>query len=428
MAAQAAKRVVLVDATRIPFAAQGTIYKKHLAVDLSKLAIEGILSKTKLNPKEIDYLFYGQVIQEVRTANIAREAANAAGIPFSTPAHSLVMACISANQCFTTGAEKIISGQAEVVLAGGVETFSDVPIRLSRGLRLGLLGMQRDKPKNILGQLQSIKKNIKLKDIGIETPAIQNYTTAEVMGYASDRLASRFGVKREDQDRFSLQSHQRAAKAHADGIYDDEITPFEGSIKENLIKGDSTYEKLAKLKPAFVKPDGTHTAANSSQLTDGASAGIIMSEAKAKSLGYKPKSILKAWNYTGMDPYTELLLGPAYSINKLLKDNGLELKDIDVFEIHEAFAGQVLANIAALQSEKFCKENLGRTSKVGEIPMDKLNLHGGSLSLGHPFGATGTRLLLTASNRLRRENGRYAVVAACADGGLGHACLVERYD
>lgn len=222
-------------------------------------------------------------------------------------------------------------------------------------------------------------------------------------------------------------SHQRAAKAHADGLYVDEIVAVDGNVTENGIKGDSTIEKVSKLPPAFIKPHGTHTAANSSYLTDGASAVLIMSEEKALQLGYKPKAYIRGWTYVGVDPFDELLLGPTFATEKLLRQNNLSLSDIGVLEIHEAFAGQVLSNFAAMSSEKFAKDRFPSGKPVGRFDMAKTNVLGGSLAVGHPFGATGGRLVTTASNRLQREQQRYALITACADGGLAHACLLERY-
>ena len=274
----------------------------------------------------------------------------------------------------------------------------------------------------------SLLKGLTLKDLAPETPAIANYTTGEVMGHSSDRLAAKFGVSRADQDSFTVRSHLNAAKAHAAGLYKDEIVPVDGSVVENGIKGDTSVDKVAKLKPAFVKPHGTHTAANSSFLTDGASAILIMSEERALAMGFKPKAYLRAWNYSGVDPFDELLLGPTFATNKVLKDMNLQLSDVGVVEFHEAFAGQVLANMAAMGSDKFGAERLGRTAALGRFDMDRVNTRGGSLSLGHPFGATGARLVTTAANRLQEENQRFALLTACADGGLAHACILERYD
>mmetsp|Transcript_5316 Transcript_5316/g.8333 ORF Transcript_5316/g.8333 Transcript_5316/m.8333 type:complete len:439 (+) Transcript_5316:113-1429(+) len=426
---QAASRTpVFVDGCRIPFVKASTNYKDLMAVDLQRMAFKGLLDRNPaLDPEKIDYIVAGTVIQEVRTSNIAREAAMGAGIPVTVPSHTVSMACISANQAICNAAEKIMAGTAEVAVAGGVEFFSDVPIRYARPVRERLMGAAKAMKKGPAGIL-GLLKGLKMKDLAPEAPAIKNYTTGEVMGHSSDRLAARFGVSRADQDRFCLRSHQNAARAHAEGLYADEIVPVNGSTEENGIQADSTLEKLAGLRPAFVKPHGTHTAANSSFLSDGASAGLIMSEAKALDLGLKPKAYLRAHSFVGIDPFEQLLLGPTYAARNVLDEMGLKMSDIDVFEIHEAFAGQVLANLTAMNSPAFAAEFLNRGTALGEVPVEKMNTLGGSLSLGHPFGATGTRLVTTAANRLAREGGRFALLAACADGGLGHAAVLERYD
>lgn len=406
----------------------GTVYKDLLAVDLARLALRGLLNKTALDPALIDYIYMGTVIQESRTSNIAREAALGAGIPIHVPAHTISQACISANQAITCGAEKILSGQADIVVAGGAETFSDVPIRYSKAIRQRLLAFPKASKKGPLGVL-GLLKGLGLKDLAPETPAIANYTTGEVMGHSSDRLAQKFGVSRREQDEYTVLSHKRAAEAHGKGLYKDEIIPVDGNIIENGIKSDTTYEKVSKLPPAFIKPHGTHTAANSSYLTDGAAATLIMSEEKALSLGLKPKAYLRTWTYVGTDPFEELLLGPTFGTRKVLDDLKLSLSDIGVIEFHEAFAGQVLANLNAMSSEKFAEERLGGKHRtIGRFPIEKMNTLGGSLAVGHPFGATGSRLVNTAANRLQREGQRFALLAACADGGLAHAAILERYD
>ena len=418
--------VVLVDGVRIPFTMAGSVYGDYLAVDLGRMALKGLLTKTALDPASIDYMFMGTVIQETRTSNIAREAGLGAGIPISVPSSTVTKACISSNLAITSGAEKIMAGQADIVVAAGVETFSDVPIRFSKPIRQRLLKLSKAMKGGPMGALK-LMKGLKMADLAPEAPAIANYTTGEVMGHSSDRLAAKFGVSREDQDLFTVRSHVNAAKAHAEGLYDDEIVPVDGSSVENGIKGDSTIEKVSKLKPAFIKPHGTHTAANSSFLTDGASATLIMSEEKALELGYKPKAYLRAWNYVGVDPFEELLLGPTFATAKVLQQMNLTLKDIGVIEFHEAFAGQVLSNITALASPKFAADRLPGGAAVGQLDMDITNTLGGSLSLGHPFGATGARITTTAANRLQREEKRFALLTACADGGLATAAILERY-
>ncbi len=398
-----------------------------MAVDLGRFALKGLITKTAIDPAKIDYLYMGTVIQEPRTSNIAREAGMGAGIPIHVPASTVTQACISANLAITSGAEKILSGQAEIVVAGGAETFSDVPIRFSKSMRKRLLQFPKASKKGLPGILK-LFKGFSFSELAPEAPAIANFTTGEVMGHSSDRLAAKFGVSRRDQDEFTVMSHTRAAAAHANGLYKDELFAVDGKLEENGIKGDTTLEKVSKLSPAFIKPHGTHTAANSSFLTDGAAACLIMTEEKALQLGYKPKAYIRTWAYVGVDPFEELLLGPTFATSKVLQNLGLTLNDIGVIEFHEAFAGQVLANLTAMASEKFGQERLPGGKAIGKIDFEKMNTLGGSLSIGHPFGATGARLVTTASNRLQREQQRFALLAACADGGLAHACILERYD
>jgi acetyl-CoA acyltransferase len=350
--------VVIVSGVRLPFSLTSTIYKDEMAVDLQRLAITGLLNHTALSADLIDYVICGNVIQEVRTSNIAREAAVNAGLPYSIGAHTIAQACISANAAIATGAEKIISGRAQVVLAGGTETFSDVPIRLTRPVRQKLITLPKAMKKGgPLGAVRHMFKGLKAKDIALETPAIANYTTGEVMGVSSDKLSAKFGVTRKEQDEFTVRSHTLAHKAHEEGWYNDEIVPYKGSIKENGIKGDSNIESVSKLKPAFVKPHGTHTAANSSFLTDGASMSLLMSEAKALELGYKPMAYLRDWSFRACDPWEELLLGPTYCSSEIMVRNKLNLSDMGVLEIHEGafiiflflFFGQSIPKMWPLQ-------------------------------------------------------------------------------
>lgn len=420
--------VVIVDGVRLPFAMTSTIYESEMAVDLQRMAFKGLVDKVALDKNEIDYIIAGTVIQEVKTSNIAREAALNCGFPITIGAHTVSMACISSNAAICAAADKIRTGHANVAIAGGCETFSDVPIRLTRPLRQKLITLPKAMKKGgALGAIKHLSK-LKMKDIfSLETPAIANFTTGEVMGVSSDRLSAKFGVSRAEQDEFTVRSHSLAAKAHSDGWYHGEVIPYKGSTAENGIKGDSSIESVSKLKPAFVKPHGTHTAANSSFLTDGASASLIMSEEKALELGFKPLAYLRDYSFKSCDPFEELLLGPTYCSQQVLQRSKLSMDDIGVFEIHEAFAGQILSNLVAMDSQKFADEKFGG-NRVGKIDIQKMNTKGGSLAIGHPFGATGSRLVTTAARRLQDEQQRFALIAACADGGTGHACILERYD
>lgn len=423
--------IVIVDGIRLPFSQTSTIYSSELAVDLQRLAFKGLIDKTAIDRKDVDYVIAGTVIQEVRTSNLAREAAVNAGLRNDIGGHTVSMACISSNAAICAAADKIKSGHATAILAGGAETFSDVPIRLTRPMRQKLITLPKAMKKG--GMLGAMKHMMGGPGgtkgmMGLETPAIANYTTGEVMGVSSDRLSAKFGVGRGDQDEFTVRSHVNAGKAHESGFYEGEVIPYKGSTAENGIKADSSTESVSKLKPAFVKPHGTHTAANSSFLTDGAAASLVMSEEKALELGLKPLAYLRDYSFKSCDPFEELLLGPTYCSQEVLAKNNLEMeRDIGVFEIHEAFAGQILSNLTAMESQSFADDHFNG-KKVGSVDMDKLNTKGGSLALGHPFGATGSRLVTTAARRLQMEEERFALIAACADGGTGHACILERYD
>jgi len=423
------KKVVVIDGTRTPFLKSGTDYMDLLSYQLGQYAISGLLKKTGIDPKSIDRVILGTVISNVKTSNVAREAALTAGIPYTTPCSTVSQACISANQAISSGVEQIIAGQADIVIAGGTDCTSDAPILFNKPMRKKLFNAQKLKG---FGDTMKFIFSLRLKDFVPDAPAIAEYTTGKTMGVDCDILAAKYSVPREEQDKFALRSHTLAQKAIEDGILAQEITEVALPPKFAAIKQDNgirvgKLEKLASLKPAFVKPHGTLTAANSSFLTDGAAVVLLMSEEKAKELGLKPKAYIHNYTFTGSDLKEELLLGPAYAISKVLKRANLELKDMDVVELHEAFAGQVLANITCLASDEFAKEKLGRDKAVGQVDMNKLNVHGGSLAIGHPFGATGARLVTTVANRLIRENGRYGLLAACAAGAHGHAMILERY-
>lgn len=427
---QTQENVVLIDGCRIPFLRSGTDFEDLLAYDLARYALQGLLSRNDINPAEIDRVIMGNVIQEVRTSNVAREAALAAGIPKSVPAHTVTMACISSNQAITSGTDLIRTGQASIIVAGGTETMSDVPIRFKRSVRKRLLQAQKFKsPLQFLGLL----KGLKLTDLTPEAPSITEFTTNETMGQSGDRLAAAFGVSRQEQDEYALRSHHLAQKAWNNGFFEREVVPvvsppkFNPVFFDNGVRGDSTIEQLAKLRPVFIKPHGTITAGNASFLTDGASAVLLMSESKAKELGLTPIAKIVDYLYVAQDPGDELLLGPSYAVPKIANRNNLTIQDFGVVEFHEAFAGQILANLNALNSKSFA-DKAGFDKPFGEISMDKFNIHGGSLAIGHPFGATGARLLTTTANRLKDENQEFGLIAACAAGGQAHAMIIKNYE
>lgn len=421
-------KVVFIDGCRTPFLRSGTDYADLMSYQLGAFAIKGLLTQTGLDPGLVDKVILGNVISNIKTPNVARESALAAGIPSTTPCHTVSQACISANRAIADGCLEIMAGQADIIIAGGVDHTSDTPIQFPRKMRKKLFNAQRLKT---VGDNLKFLASLRPADFVPERPQVAEYTTNRVMGEDCDIMAARFQVSREEQDEFAVRSHRLAAKAFEEGHLPEEIVEvslppkFRPIQRDNGVRGDSTVEKVSRLRPAFDKKFGTLTAANSSFLTDGAAAVLIMSEEKAKALGFTPKAEVVDFVFTGQRLEDELLLGPAYAVSKLLKRQKIELKGIDVIEFHEAFAGQILSNLKALASDEFARQNLDRDEAVGEIDMDKFNLWGGSLSIGHPFGATGARIMTTTANRLQKEGGKYGLLAACAAGAHGHAMLLK---
>lgn len=424
----AAKNIVFIDGVRTPFLQSGTTYKNLMAYDLARHSLVALQRKINFPKEIVEYIVYGTVIQEVRVSNIAREAALAAGYSDRTPAHTVTMACISSNQALTTGMGLIACGVYDVIIAGGVEFMSDIPIRHSRRMRS--LMLQANKAKTV-GQKLSLLASIRPSHFIPDLPGVTEFSTNETMGHSSDRLAAAFGITRKEQDEYALRSHTLAANAQRQGYLSD-LIPYKVPNVDQLVDKDngirvSTLEQLAKLKPAFVKPYGGVTAANASFLSDGASAALIMTEEKALQLGLTPKAYLRNFTYVSQDPMDQLLLGPAYAIPQVLQKAKLNLKDIGVWEIHEAFAGQILANLKALDSNWFAQTYMGRSTKVGTPDLSKWNAWGGSLSIGHPFAATGVRLATHTANRMIREDQQFGLIAACAAGGQAVGMIMERY-
>jgi acetyl-CoA acetyltransferase family protein len=424
------REVVFTEGKRTPFLRSQTDFKKFSAYDLGRLAVSGVLNETKLDPGHIDHVYFGNVIQDINTSNVAREITLASGLGDSVPATTLSMACISSNIALTTAIQAIEGGQINCAIAGGTEIMSDIPIRLRKRFRQKLLEAQKyRKPTDWFHFLKGLRPS----DLLPEIPSISEFSTGETMGQSSDKMAAKYGITRREQDEYALSSHQKGAEAMEKGYLEREIIPVSINNGKNIIafdngiRGDSTLEKLLSLPPAFIKGHGTATAANSSFLTDGASAALVMEKNFALKYGYKPKAVLRSYTYVASKPGDELLIGPAFAVPKVLDAMNLTIGEIDVFEFHEAFAGQMLTVLKALKSEEFARNRLNRNMPVGKIPDHKLNSWGGSLSIGHPFAATGVRLVTTAANRLIHQGGRYALIAACAAGGQGHAMIIERY-
>lgn len=435
MATGKGRRVAVIDGRRTPFLRSGTGYYDLMSWELGRFAVKGLVAATGIDHSSIDQVIMGTVASDIATTNVAREITLGAGLPETVPAYTVTVACVSANAAITAGADMIATGNADVVIAGGTESFSDPDIKVSKRYRRFILDLTMYKRPKTLGGKMRLLKGMKALDFVVpERPAIGEYSTGLSMGHNADRLAQRLGISREDQDHYAEYSHRQASAAIASGVLKSEIVPVvvQGTDRaittDNGPRPDATFESLSRLRPSFYKKYGTVTAGNSSFLTDGAAAVLLMSEEKARELGLKPKAYLRSYVFSAQNVWDELLLGPAFSIAKLMKKTGLELSEIGVLEIHEAFAAQMEANIRCLESDAFGREKAGFPARVGMVDRARLNIYGGSLSLGHPFGATGARLLTTCCNRLRETGERYGIIAGCAAGAVGSAILVENAD
>jgi acetyl-CoA acyltransferase len=423
------RRAVVVDGIRTPFARAGTILKDASPVALARFAARELLYRTGIDGREIDQVVFGQVVPSVQAPNVAREVSLLPQLPRTVPAFTVNRACASAAQAITSAADQIVLGLADVVLAGGVESLSDVPILHSR--RMSQLLVAASKAKSVRERV-AIFSRIRPRDLVPVSPAIAEPSTGESMGQSAEKMAKENGISREAQDRYALLSHQRAAVATADGRLGAEIAPWFGgpgldevTTADNGIRADASLEALAALRPVFDRRYGSVTAGNSSPLTDGAGAVLLMAEEKARSLGIRPKVAIRSYAVTAVDPGWQLLMGPVFAVPKALDRAGLRLRDMGVVEIHEAFAAQVLSNEAAWASRAWA-ERLGRSEPVGELDWDRTNLMGGSIAIGHPFGATGARLITTAANEMIRQDAEFGLISICAQGGMGFAMVLER--
>lgn len=424
-----ATRVAIVAGLRTPFAKQGTAYRDLSALDLGKIVVSELLQRAELDPREIGMVVYGQVIPSLSAPNIAREIVLGTAMPKSIEAYSVSRACATSIQSMTSAAEAILSGQHDVAIAGGADSASDVPIAVSRKLATVLIEVSR--ARTVLDKVK-LFAGLSPRDFVPVPPALKEPTTGLTMGESAEKMAREGGVSRAEQDAIAVRSHAKAARAWRDGIFADEVMHvlppprFDRAITEdNLVRKDTTAEAMAKLRPVFDRKYGTLTAGNSSPLTDGASALLLMSEEKAKALGYQPLGYLRSWGYAALDPNDWMLMGPSYATPIALDKAGLTLKDIDVIDMHEAFAAQVVCNTRAFASKKFAEEKLGRSRAIGEIADDKFNVHGGSIAIGHPFAATGARMVTTTLRELKRRGGQLGLVTLCAAGGLGAAAILE---
>ncbi|MFP3915318.1 MAG: acetyl-CoA C-acyltransferase [Actinomycetota bacterium] len=424
------RRVAIVDGLRTPFSKAGTDLKEASTLDLSASVVTELIMRAGLDPAAVERVVFGSVIQDVSSPNLAREIVLSSPIPDHVDAYSLTRACATSTQTFVDGARAILMGELDIVVTGGADSLSNPPVTFSD--EFVSVMMEAQSARDLPSRLKAISR-LRPRDLAPNPPAIADRSTGETMGDGAEKMAKVWGIGRDEQDAYALESHRKAVEAWEKGIYDAEVMGFAVPPsyrhvveRDTIPRADTSPEKLASLPPVFDRDYGTITAGNSSPLTDGASALLLMEEETARRLGYEPMAYLRSHAFTAVDPNWQLLIGPVFSTPKALERAGMSLSDIDVIDLHEAFAAQVLAVRAAFASPDFARDHLGRDEPLGEIPEHKLNLYGGSVSLGHPFGATGGRQLITMANELVRRDSGTALISQCAAGGLGATVILER--
>jgi acetyl-CoA acyltransferase len=426
----AGRRAAIVAGLRTPFVKAGTEFRDLSAVELGALVVNELVVRTGIAPKEYDSVVFGQVIPSPTVTLIGREIVLRTQLPRSVQAHTVARACATSIQTTTDAADQIRLGHSECAISGGAESVSDAPIFASRGLAQALVEVSRAKS---LADRVKILSRLRPKDLTPVPPALREPTTGLTMGDSAEIMAQKNGISREAQDDLAWKSHARAAAAWDSGKFDAEVMHVavppdydRVAARDNIVRKETTPEALAQLRPVFDRRYGTITAGNASPLTDGAAALVVTSEEKAKALGLKPLGFVRSYAYAALDPRDQLLQGPAYAAPVALDRAGLALADMDLVDMHEAFAAQVLSNLKAFASREFAEKQLGRAQPVGEVDPARLNVNGGSIALGHPFAATGARMILQTLRELDRRKGQYALLTVCAAGALGAALVLER--
>ncbi len=423
------RRLAIIEGCRTPFVKAFAQYNGLTALDLSRLAAKEVLYRAGIGPQDVDQVVWSSTIPVLQYPNIAREVAMALGMP-KVPGFTVMRACASGLQALTSAAEHIGVGYSDVALVGGSESVSNTPVAYSKKVIDALQSVV--KARSAKGKIAALAA-LPVSELLPSPPEIVEYSTGLTMGQHAERMAKQNGISREAQDDYAYLTHKRAGEATDDGRLKAELVPvalppkFQNLIEEDtMIRKSPDREKLRSLRAVFDRKHGTVTAGNSSPLTDGAGAMVAMSEEKAKALGLEPLGYIRAYAYVALDTRDQLLLGPAYAAPVVLDRAGLSLPDMDIIEMHEAFAAQVLSNIQKIGSKDFAARELGRSDAVGEIDMDKFNVCGGSLPIGHPFGATGIRMVTTALNELKRRAGQFALLLICAGGAMGAGMILER--
>lgn len=423
-------RVAIIDGVRTPFVKAWSDFGSLTALDLLNKAVSELVYRTEVPLNLIDEVIAGSVFCPPYYPNIARESVLALGLPKSIPGYTLTKACSSSLQSISAGADAIVAGRYRAVIAAGAESTSNIPLIYSAKLVNALLPFR--KARGLLQKLALLRK-VPFSLLMPRMPKIAEHSTGLQMGEHAEEMAKINQISRREQDEYALSSHQKAAQAQKKGVFQPELVTvytgkqFKPISQDNGIREETTLEEMSKLRPVFDDPRyGTITAANASPLTDGASAVLLMAEDHAKALGFKPKGYIRAHAYAALDPNEQMLLGNVHSIPKVLKDAKLKLQEIDVVEMHEAFAAQVLSTLKVMQSKRYAQDKLQLSEAVGEIDPNRFNLYGGSIALGHPFGATACRIVTTCLNELQRQEKQFGLVAVCAAGGMSGAMVLER--
>ncbi|MGM0558382.1 MAG: acetyl-CoA C-acyltransferase [Myxococcota bacterium] len=422
-------RVAIIDGARTPFAKAWTVFNDMNEADLAREAVNGLVNRSEIDPELIDELVLGCVSAPMNGPNVAREVVLRTALPRNIPASTVQQYCASSALAAVNAAGSILMGAADIVIAGGVESTSSAQARISLPLTQAL--NEASKSKSPMDMVKAFE-GLEAGDLLPDAPAIAEPTTGNRMGDSAEIMAKQYHVSRRDQDEYAEMTHHRAAAAYEEGKFDEVLTVYAGDKFDNpvkqdtMVRPDTSAEKMAKLKPVFDRRHGTLTAANSSPLTDGASAVLLMRESTAKELGFEPKAYIRSHAQMGVDLFNvPMLMGPTLATPKALARGGVTLDDMDLIEMHEAFAAQILANVKVWDSKEMCQE-LGLEDKIGEVDMDIFNVNGGSIPIGHPFGATGTRMIMQLANEMERRDANLSLLTMCAAGGLGLSMVLER--
>lgn len=421
------RKIAIIGGSRIPFCRSNTLYAEQTNLDMLTAAIQGVVDRFRLDDQQLDQVVAGAVTTHSKDWNLAREAVLSTTLSPLTPGITLQQACGTSLQAALMAGSQIASGQIDCAIVGGTDTTSDIPLVFKRRFAQRMVKLSRARS---FGEKLRAFKGFRLSELTPQPPRNSEPRTGLSMGEHCERMAREWGVTRKEQDDLALESHQKAARAWESGFFDELVTPHAGVIRDNIVRPDTTLEKLGSLKPAFDRSkNGSLTAGNSTTLTDGAAAVLLASEEWAK----KHDLPVTAWLTIGRTASVDfvegdegLLMAPTVAVADMLKQAGVALQDFDFYEIHEAFAAQVLCTLKAWESERYCRDRLGLKEPLGSIDRSRMNVHGGSVAIGHPFAATGARILSTLAHTLEKSGSGRGLISICTAGGMGVAATVER--